>query len=147
MPNIVAGKLSLVLFSFLQCVVMMGILSSYIYSILIRHPPPLPFQNFQQFVDRIADGTLHVVTNLSPDGFYSNLQHWEGLDVELVSAALRRNPPLHVGTIARVLRYMDRPGAVVFTYVSGYIGVLKTKSNVSLHCNDSNLFGPSRGMG
>ncbi|CAD5213980.1 unnamed protein product [Bursaphelenchus xylophilus] len=111
-----AGKFSVVVFSLVQCTVVMGVLSSYIYSNLVRPKPPLPFKTFSQFTAMMADRTLHLVELTKASIFYDTVMKSNASDFTRMRHAFSGNP-LRLGTsIKHVLQLLDEPGAVLLRY-------------------------------
>ncbi|CAD5209540.1 unnamed protein product [Bursaphelenchus okinawaensis] len=115
--NLVAGRISFFIFSLVQCTVIMGVLSSYIFSNLVRPEDPVPFKTFSQFTSLIADGTLHMVEVTKASIFYETVVNSNATDFSELRNALESNP-LRLGKdIDDVMDMLDKPGAVIIRYV------------------------------
>ncbi|CAD5209538.1 unnamed protein product [Bursaphelenchus okinawaensis] len=116
--NITAGRISVFIFAFIQCTVIMGVLSSYIFSNLVRKQDPIPYKTFSQFASLIADGTLHMVEVTKANIFYETIYKSNAADYVELRHALDKNPIKLAKNIEELLVFLDEPGAVLVRYVS-----------------------------
>uniref|UniRef100_A0A1I7SCN2 PBPb domain-containing protein n=1 Tax=Bursaphelenchus xylophilus TaxID=6326 RepID=A0A1I7SCN2_BURXY len=114
--SLTAGKISMVIFSLIQCTVVMGVLSSYIFSNLVRPKPPIPFTTFAQFTSLVADGTLHLVEVTKRNVFYETVIHSNAADFTAMRKALESNPLRLGASLHHVVDMLDEPGAVLLRY-------------------------------
>ncbi|CAD5210411.1 unnamed protein product [Bursaphelenchus okinawaensis] len=138
-----AGKFSVVIFSLVQCTVIMGVLSSYIFSNLVRPPQSIPFKTFSQFTSLIAEGKLHLIDLGSAGLLHELIRTSNASDLLGLRHALVKNP-LRVGnSVEEVMDMMDTPGAVLVRFDDEHL-TFKVHEKCGLYIYDS-LLPPSFG--
>ncbi|CAD5214821.1 unnamed protein product [Bursaphelenchus xylophilus] len=138
-----AGKFSVVIFSLVQCTVIMGVLSSYIFSNLVRPPQPIPFKSLYEFTSLLEAGTLHLVDVSSTGPMYDMIQTSNASDLVLLRRALKQNPVRKTNSVEHALEMMDEPGAVLVRYEDEHLA-FEAYKKCDIYISEA-LLPPSRG--
>ncbi|CAD5210409.1 unnamed protein product [Bursaphelenchus okinawaensis] len=138
-----AGKFSVVIFSLIQCTVIMGVLSSYIFSNLVRPPQPIPFKTFSQFTSLIDSGKLHWVDMGTSGSLHELIRTSNAADITEFRMALAKNPIRFGKTVKEVIKMIDVPGAVLIKFEDENLA-FEVNKKCGLYIFDS-LFPPTHG--
>ncbi|CAD5210640.1 unnamed protein product [Bursaphelenchus okinawaensis] len=110
--GLIAGKLSIIIFSLAQCAVIMGIMSSYLFSNLIKPPNPIAFCNIQEMVVGVMKNDVHIVeiSDFRVKNALIQAGALEGIDMEEV---FKYNPIRIASNISDALEKLHEKGSVM----------------------------------
>ncbi|CAD5215487.1 unnamed protein product [Bursaphelenchus xylophilus] len=110
-----AGRLSIMIFSLVQCAVLLGVFSSWILTSIIRDAATdVPFESMDNFVKGLMAKKFYMISAEPDTWFFEEVNQSQVFPFKQLRAALERNPLRRVDRTRVALQAVVNDKAVVF---------------------------------
>ncbi|CAD5211172.1 unnamed protein product [Bursaphelenchus okinawaensis] len=110
-----AGRFSIMIFSLVQCAVLLGVFSSWILASIIRDAAPhTPFESMDKFIKGLAARKYYMVSAEPDTWFFEEVNQSQVFPFKQLHSALQQNPLRRATKTRQALEAVVNDGAVVF---------------------------------
>ncbi|CAD5211180.1 unnamed protein product [Bursaphelenchus okinawaensis] len=109
-----AGRVSILLFSLVQCAVLLGVFSTWILSSIITETIETPIEKIEVLIKRVRDGQLTMIAARPETWFYEKISQSDEYIYKEIRLALERNPLRYINTTDTTMRKVSTGNFVSF---------------------------------
>ncbi|KAH7708064.1 Protein W02A2.5 [Aphelenchoides avenae] len=110
-----AGRMHMLVFAFMQCLLLLSLYQGWILSSLINHRESKPFSNMDEMIDLIARGKYRLVTNSPGHWFFELIQNSSKYNFIRLRNATERHPVVIVRNEKEAMDFVEHSNGIIPT--------------------------------